>query len=153
MDTLFHLLIIIAIIILLILTLSVLHLCNTIQKLSATDFFYNEIVVSTKQLYVDAIAGHGHPHYLDIPPQILRCISDCACHLVRIKNIPWLFNTFQKIIFINIINRICSNPTAHNISRDSFTKLLKYLYQGSIQIINICTLLCCHITLCDKVDI
>jgi hypothetical protein len=50
MDALFHLLLIIAVAILLILTLSVLHLFNTIQKLSAADFFYDETVISRKQL-------------------------------------------------------------------------------------------------------
>ena len=44
-NTLFHLLLLIAIILVLILTLSIIHFFNTIQKLLATDFFYNEIPI------------------------------------------------------------------------------------------------------------
>ena len=64
-------------------------------------------------------------------PQKLSCITDWAHHQVSIKNAPWLFNPFHKIITINIIDRICSNPTDLNISEDSFTQLLKCLYPSS----------------------
>jgi hypothetical protein len=79
MNTLFHLLVIIAGVTLLILTLSALCLFNTIQKLSsATDFFHNKIVISGKQLVL--MQWQDMVTHIWMYPQKLICITDWAHH-------------------------------------------------------------------------